>query len=150
MTGIQSGEDAGQVSPVVTGMLARDAFSRWLGVELVSVSAGRCTLRMQVREDMLNGFGVSHGGIAYALADSAMAFACNTGSQITVAVDNGMTYPAAIHVHDVLVVDAVEETATARLGFYRATVRNQDGVVVALFRGTVYRTARLHLMDPPQ
>ena len=129
---------------VVAGMLARDEFSRWLGVEVMEVHAGRCTLRMRVRPEMVNGFGVAHGGIAFSLADSAMAFACNSGSNVTVAVDNAISYPAAIHVDDILVATAEQDTASRRLAYYRATVRREDGQTVALFRGTVYRTAQLH------
>ena len=133
-----------QARAIVDAMLARDAFSRWLGVELVSLEAQDCTLRMTVRDDMVNGFGVSHGGVVFALADSAMAFACNGDGHVTVAVDNSISYPAPVHVGDVLTVRAVEQSASARLGFYAATVTNQRGVAVAHFRGTVYRTKKLH------
>ncbi len=129
-------------------MLARDAFSRWLGVEMIAVRAGQCVLRMAVRDDMVNGFGVAHGGIAFSLADSAMAFACNSGERVTVAVDNAITYPSAIHAGDTLIATADEEAASRKLGYYRVTVRNQDDVVVALFRGTVYRTTQLHPIQP--
>jgi acyl-CoA thioesterase len=129
---------------IVAGMLATDAFSRWLGITLMSVRAGHCVLRMRVREDMVNGFGVSHGGVVYSFADSAMAFACNSGEFVTVAVDNQIAYPAAVQVHDELEATAGEDGASGRLGFYRVTVRNQHGAVVALFRGTVYRTRRPH------
>jgi acyl-CoA thioesterase len=125
-------------------MLRNDAFSRWLGIEMVSLSAGHCTLRMRVREDMLNGFGVSHGGIVFSLADSAMAFACNTGDHVTVAVDNSISYPAAVRAGDELVAVAAQETTTNRHAFYRVTVRRRDHEVVALFRGTVYRTTQQH------
>lgn len=128
---------------VVAGMLARDAFTRWLGAELVGVRAGHCTLRMRVREDMLNGFGVAHGGIVFSLADSAMAFACNSTGNVTVAVDNAITYPAAVRLGDELVAVAEQESASSRLAFYRVVVRRGEEVV-ALFRGTVYRTQRLH------
>ena len=127
-----------------TEMLKHDAFSRWLGVEMISLRSGHCTLRMRVRQDMLNGFGVSHGGIAFSLADSAMAFACNTGTYVTVAVDNNISFPAAVRAGDELVAEAVEETTTNRLAFYRVTVRRRDHAVVALFRGTVYRTTQQH------
>jgi acyl-CoA thioesterase len=131
-------------SRIVADTLAHDAFSRWLGVELVSCEPGACTLRMTVRGDMLNGFGVSHGGIVYSLADSAMAFACNSGEYVTVAVDNSITYPMAVREGDRLVAVAEQETASAKLGYYRVTVRRQDDAIVALFRGTVYRTRQLH------
>ncbi len=136
--------DERRAQEIVAGMLATDAFSRWLEITLVSVRAGHCVLRMRVREDMVNGFGVSHGGIVYSFADSAMAFACNSGEFVTVAVDNQIAYPAAIQVHDDLEATAEEDGASGRLGFYRVTVRNQHGAVVALFRGTVYRTRRPH------
>ena len=95
---------------------------------------------------MLNGFGVAHGGIAFSLADSAMAFACNSTGRVTVAVDNSVSYPAAIRLDDELVAIAEEESATDRLAFYRVTVRRGDSVV-ALFRGTVYRTQSIYEIE---
>jgi len=106
---------------IVDAMLTRDAFSRWLGVELVALGEQDCTLRMTVRDDMVNGFGVSHGGIVFSLADSAMAFACNSDGHVTVAVDNAVSYPAAVHVGDVLTARAIEQSASTRLGFYRVS-----------------------------
>jgi len=131
---------------VVAGMLARDEFSRWLGVELVELTAGRCVLRMRVRGDMVNGFGVAHGGIAFSLADSAMAFACNDAANVTVAVDNAISYPAAIRVDDELVATAELESDSRKLAYYRVTVR-RAAEIVALFRGTVYRTAQQHPIE---
>ena len=129
---------------IVNAMLAADAFSEWLGIRLVSVRPGHCVLRMRVRHEMVNGFGVAHGGIVFSFADSAMAFACNSGEFVTVAVDNQIAYPAPVRVGDELVATAEEDAASGRLGFYRVTVRNQERVVVALFRGSVYRTSKPH------
>jgi len=137
-------DDQAQAEAVVSGMLARDAFSRWLGVELVTLRPRACTLRMRVRSDMVNGFGVSHGGIVYSLADSALAFASNTNGHVTVSVDNSISYPAPVQVDDELIAVAEEETAGARLGFYRVTVARQDGTVVGLLHATVYRTPQKH------
>ncbi|MBA3672415.1 MAG: hydroxyphenylacetyl-CoA thioesterase PaaI [Gemmatimonadaceae bacterium] len=143
----ESGDDAGAH---VARMIGKDAFSRWLGVELVSLAPGACTLRMMVRRDMINGFDVAHGGIVFSLADSAMAFACNGGPEVTVAVDNSISYPAAVRVGDELVARAVEERSTSRLAFYAVTVRRSaDDAIVALFRGTVYRTAQRHDATDP-
>ena len=128
---------------LVATMLASDAFSRWLGVELVALRPRECTVRMTVRDDMLNGFGVCHGGVTYSLADSALAFASNTHGRVTMSVENSISYPASVAVGDVLTAAAEEESAGNRLAFYRVTVRNQQAVVVALFRGTVYRTNRV-------
>jgi acyl-CoA thioesterase len=81
-------DEQAQADAVVAGMLAKDEFSRWLGIELVTLRPRACTLRMRVRREMVNGFGVSHGGIVYSLADSALAFASNTNGHVTVSVDN--------------------------------------------------------------
>jgi len=129
-------------------MLAHDEFSRWLGVELLDVKPDRVTIRMVVRQDMLNGFGVCHGGVTFAFADSAFAFASNTGAEVSVSIENSMTYPAAVRVGDVLLAEAEKEASSRRLGYYRVRVTRNDGAVVALFRGTVYRTDREHDMGP--
>ena len=129
---------------IVRRMLAHDGFSRWLGVEVVAVEPSRATLRMRVRHDMTNGFGVCHGGVTFALADSALAFASNTGGKVTVSVENSITYPAPVQVGDVLIADAEEEASSQRLAYYRVRVTKTDGAVVALFRGTVFRTDREH------
>ena len=120
--------------------LRGDAFTRWLGAELVAIAPGSCTLRMRVRDEMVNGFGVAHGAIAFALADSATAFASNTHGTVTVSVENSIAYPRAVRAGQLLTATAEEESASARLAFYRVVVRDDEGSVVALFRGTVYRT----------
>jgi acyl-CoA thioesterase len=130
---------------IVRGMMARDAFSQWLGIEILEIAPRRSTVRMAVRDDMVNGFGVSHGGIVYSLADSALAFASNTNGRVTVSIENGISYPVAVHPGNVLTAVAVEDSASNRLAFYTVTVRNESGVTVAIFRGTVYRTRQDHL-----
>jgi len=129
---------------VVQGMLARDEFSRWLGLEVVELGPSRCLCRMSVREDMVNGFGVAHGGIAYSLADSALAFASNTHGRITMSIENGISYPAAVQPGDTLTALCREESASYRVAFYLVRVTNQRDELVALFRGTVYRTSEEH------
>jgi acyl-CoA thioesterase len=129
---------------VVSGMLARDAFSEWLGIEVLEIAPQRSVVQMQVRAEMVNGFGVSHGGIVYSLADSALAFAANTNGRVTVAIENSISYPQPVGVGDVLTATADEDSATKRLGFYRVIVRNQRDEIVSIFRGTVYRTDREH------
>ncbi len=137
-------EDQAQAEAITAAMLAQDRFSAWLGVQVVAIRPRACTLRMRVREDMVNGFGVAHGGIVYSLADSALAFASNTNGHVTVSVDNAISYPVAVQVDDELIAVAEEESAGGRLGFYRVTVARQDGTCVALFKGTVYRTPQKH------
>ena len=133
-----------RAAAVVRHMLAHDVFSQWLGVEILDVKPALVTLRMAVRQDMTNGFGVCHGGVTFAFADSALAFASNTGGKVTVSIENSMTYPAAVRVGDLLLADAEQEASSQRLAYYRVRVTRGDGAVVALFRGTVFRTDREH------
>jgi acyl-CoA thioesterase len=129
---------------VVNGMMAKDAFSQWLGIEVLEIAARRSTLRMTVRAEMINGFGVTHGGIAYSLADSALAFACNAKGTIWMAIENTIGYPKSVTTGDVLTAVATEESAGNKLGYYRAVVTNQRGEIVSTFRGTVYNTGKEH------
>jgi acyl-CoA thioesterase len=119
---------------------------RSLGMSIVEIAPRRSTCRLTVRPDMMNGFGVCHGAVTYALADSALAFACNTHGRVTMAIENSIGYPAAVSIGDVLTAVAVEDSATNRLGFYTVRVTNQNGTVVAMFRGTVFRTKIEHLI----
>jgi acyl-CoA thioesterase len=139
-----SGADQQLAEQVVRGMLARDEFSRWLGIEALEIAPRRSVVRMTVRAEMVNGFGVAHGGIAYSLADTALAFACNTHGMVTVAIENGIGYPAKVETGDVLTATAEEDSTTNKLMFYRVLVRNQQNAVVATFRGTVYKTQKAH------
>ena len=127
---------------VVATMMERDAFSQWLGIEITSVAPNAATVRMTVRREMVNGFGVCHGGVTFSLADSALAFASNTHGRLTMSIENSIRYPATVVPGDVLTATAVEESATRRLAFFNVTVRKASGDVVGLFRGTVYRTSR--------
>lgn len=129
---------------VVSGMLARDEFSRWLGLEAVEVAPGRSVCRMRVRDEMVNGLGVAHGAIVFALADSAFAFACNTGGRVTLSIENSIAYPAPVRVDDELTATAEAEAQGRRLGYYRVVVTNQEGSTVGLFRGAAYATERPH------
>lgn len=146
MTAGDQGEEAELrlADRVVRDMLEADAFSRWLGIELVAIAPGTATVRMRVRPEMTNGFGVGHGGVTFALADSAFAFACNTHGRVTMSVDSAMSYPVSVAVGDRLTAIAVEESTAGPLGFYRVTVMREDRTTVALFRGTAYRTKRPH------
>jgi acyl-CoA thioesterase len=130
---------------VVSHLMVTDAFSQWLGVEILEAAAGRSVIRMTVRPEMVNGFGTSHGGIVFSLADSAFAFACNSHGQLAVAVDCSISFPTAVRPGDVLTATAIEQDRTNKLGFCEVTVRNHHDVTVGHFRGTVYRTTREHL-----
>ncbi len=129
---------------VADKMLRDDAFSRLLGIELIDVGVDRAVVQMTIRDDMVNGFGTSHGGVMFSLADTAFACATNGQGMVSVAIDCTVSYPAAVRPGDVLTATAQQESTSRRLGFCRVTVHNQHGVAVGHFRGTVYRTTTLH------
>ncbi|MDX2133978.1 MAG: hotdog fold thioesterase [Saprospiraceae bacterium] len=120
-------------------MFDNDPFSQWMGMELVAVSEGACTLRMRVRPDMLNGFRVAHGGIAFALADSAFAFACNSRGRHALSVHCTIEHVAPIMENDEITAIAEEEHLGNSLSNYAIRVTKQDGSLVAFFRGVAYR-----------
>ncbi|HET7349903.1 MAG TPA: hydroxyphenylacetyl-CoA thioesterase PaaI [Marmoricola sp.] len=120
-----------------------DAASRMLGMEVVEVGPGRATVSMTVREDMINGWDVCHGGLVASLADSAFAVACNSHGTVTVAAGFDVTFVASAKLGDHLVASAVERSRRGRSGLYDVTVRRSgDGEVVAEFRGRSHATRR--------
>lgn len=116
-------------------MWAADRASQLLGMQLEDVAPGRARLRMRVREEMLNGHGTCHGGYLAVLADSAFAFACNTGDDVTVAAGFDIEFAAPAHLGDELVADAAERVRYGRSGLYDVTVTKEDGTVIAEYRG---------------
>ena len=116
-------------------MWAADVASRSLGMELVEVGDGTAVVRMLVREDMVNGHGMCHGGLVATLADSAFALACNSRGVPTVAAGFDVTFLQPTHADEALVASAVERTLAGRSGIYDVTVTTQGGAVVAEFRG---------------
>lgn len=124
---------------IIDRMMAHDAFSQWLGVQRVAERPGYCQLQMAVRADMLNGFGIAHGGITFSLADSALAFASNSQGRHALSIDTSINHLRPTGVGDVLTATAQEQYLAHRLGHYQVEVRQQDGHLVALFKGVVYR-----------
>jgi acyl-CoA thioesterase len=127
---------------VVNTMYDKDWFSQWLGIERLEVKAGRCVLRMTIRKEMLNGFGIAHGGITYSLADSALAFASNSHGRMSVSVETSISHTESLKEGDVITASAEEMSLSNKIGVYQITVKNQNDKVVALFKGTVYRTSK--------
>jgi acyl-CoA thioesterase len=127
---------------VVNKMMELDYFSQWMGVEVIEVKQGYSKIKMILRKEMLNGFGIAHGGITFALADSAFAFACNSDGKITVALDVSISFPKAAKENDTLVAEAKQVNKTNRTGLYLIEVKNQKEELVALFKGTCYKTEK--------
>lgn len=123
-------------------MLGKDAFSHWLGIMLIEVRPGYCQLQCTIREEMLNGFFIAHGGIAYSVADSALAFASNAHNNQAVSVETSISHTKKLKTGDLITAVCEEKNLSTRFGQYQVTVTNQDNVIVALFTGTVYRTGK--------
>ena len=131
-----------KATKVVDQMYSNDPFSKWLGIERVEDGAGVSVLRMAVKQEMLNGFSVAHGGITYSLADSALAFASNGHGIQSLSIDTSISHTKKVVEGDVLTASAREMDLTKRTGIYQVEITNQNNEIVALFRGTVYRTGK--------
>ncbi|MFN0082967.1 MAG: hydroxyphenylacetyl-CoA thioesterase PaaI [Ferruginibacter sp.] len=125
---------------VVDHMLQHDLFSQWLDISVVQIKEGYSKIKMTVRAEMINGFGIVHGGIAFSLADSAFAFACNNRNILSVALDTSINFLKPVHVLDELVAEATELHNGKSTGLYHITITNQHQHVVAVFKGTCFRT----------
>lgn len=138
---VEKGVDAAQAlaDRVAESMFADDRASRALGMRIETVSPGRAEMTMTVRDDMVNGHAICHGGFIFLLADSTFAFACNSYNRNTVAQGCSIDYLAPARAGDVLRAIGVERSRTGRTGVYDIEVRNQEGRTIALFRGKSYR-----------
>jgi acyl-CoA thioesterase len=125
---------------VVDHMMENDFFSQWLGIEVLEVKEGYSRVKMTVRKEMVNGFGIVHGGIPFSLADSAFAFACNNRNNLSVALDTSINFIKPVHVGDVLTAEATEIHNGRSTGLYHITITNQSEQSVALFKGLCFRT----------
>ena len=131
-----------QSEKIVDTMYQNDAFSQWLGIEVVEIKDGYCKLNMTVRKEMLNGFQIAHGGIAYSLADSALAFASNSHGRKSLSVETSISHTVSVKEGDSLIAVSNEISLSLKIGIYLISIKNQNEQEVALFKGTVYRTSK--------
>lgn len=122
-------------------MLSQDAYSQWLGIEILECEIGRCKVAMKVRPEMLNSMKKAHGGITYSLADTAFGFAANTHGKFAVSIETSINHIEAVNEGDYLVAESVIEKVNNKLGFNIIEVKRGDEMV-ALFKGVVYRTQK--------
>lgn len=122
-------------------MMERDAFSRWLGIEIMKLEPGFCRLRMLVRPEMLNGFGIAHGGICFSMADTCLAFAANSHGKLSLTLKADISWPEPVYAGDVLVAESRELVIGEKSATYDVLI-HRDGQTepVAIFRGIVHRT----------
>jgi len=122
-------------------MLSLDPFSQWLGIEIIESKIGKVTLGLKVRKEMLNSMGKAHGGITYALADTAFGFTANTRGKYAVSIETSINHIEAIEENDYLIAEATVDHQKTKVGFNVVEVkRNKE--LVALFKGVVYRTTK--------
>ena len=134
-----SAPDPQRVAEAVRDAMWRDdRASKMLGMQILAIAPGTATLQMTVRDDMLNGHDICHGGLVTTLADSAFAFACNAYNEVTVASGFDVNLVAAARLGDVLTARAHEVSKSGRTGVYDIEVSNQRGEKVAAFRGRSY------------
>lgn len=122
-------------------MLSQDAYSQWLGIEILECEIGRCKVAMKVRPEMLNSMQKAHGGITYSLADTAFGFAANTHGKFAVSIETSINHIEAVNEGDYLTAESVLEKVNNKLGFNIIEVKRGDELV-ALFKGVVYRTQK--------
>ena len=147
---------------VVSKMMDTDWFSKWLGIEPLVIKPGYCILQMTIRKEMLNGFAIAHGGITYSLADSALAFAANSHGRMSLSVETNISHITSLKEGDKIIAVAEEMSISNKFGVYQVTIKKVDdnklegtalvnasgdiikeeAKIVALFKGTVYRTSK--------
>jgi acyl-CoA thioesterase len=132
---------------VIKTLLERDQFTKWLGLELLEHRAGYIKLRGKIRAEMMNGIGSLHGGVTFAMADSAFAFTCNMENMISVALEVNISFTKAGYEGDVFTIVSKEINTTRKIGIYEVTITNQHDELVALFRGTCYRVGKTLLPE---
>ena len=127
---------------VVDKMMNGDAFSQWLGIEVMEITASFCKLKLRVREEMTNGFKIAHGGITYSLADSCLAFAANADGLQAVSIETSISHTKKVKSGDVLTATSKEMNKSSKTALYYITITNQDNLEVAHFKGMVFRTEK--------
>lgn len=123
-------------------MLENDAFSQWLGIEIIEVTEGECMLSCTVRDIMLNGYNISHGGILFSLADSAIAFASATYGRMAVSIDHSISFIKKSTAGETLKITAKTLSMGQKTGVIQVKINNEDDEMIAIVKGTVYRTSK--------
>ena len=125
-------------SQIVSTMMEKDAFSQWLGITINKIELGTCILSCQVKEEMLNGFEILHGGISYSLSDSALAFASNSYGNKCVSIETSISHTRPAKIGDVLTATCKEVHRGKRIGIYEVSISNQEDTLISVFKGTVH------------
>jgi len=128
-----------KTTAIIDAMMAKDYFSQWLGIERLEEREGFCKLKMTIRKEMCNGFEICHGGITFSFADSALAFACNSHGKHAVSIETSISHLKPLKPGDTIIAIAEQRSVSNRIGIYDVRVEKENGELVALFKGTVFR-----------
>ena len=127
---------------VLEKMINGDAFSKWLGIEVLEITNIICKLKLKVREEMTNGFKIAHGGITYSLADSCLAFSANADGFQAVSIETSISHTKKVTSGDTLTATSKQINKSSKTALYYITITNQNNQEVAHFKGTVFRTKK--------
>ena len=123
---------------IINLMMSKDAFSNWMNIQVKSIEKGSCSLSCMIKEDMLNGFSIAHGGIAYSLADSTLAFAANSHGYQSFSIETSISHLVKVKKGDRLTSASKEIHRGKKTGLYHIEIFNQNNELIALMKGTVY------------
>ena len=123
---------------IVNKMINNDAFSKWLGINIIQLDKGYCKLQMKILQDMTNGFDIAHGGICYSLADSALAFASNSHGKMALSIETSISHTKKVNINDILTAETKELNINSKTGLYNIKITNQNSEEIAFFKGTVF------------
>ena len=118
---------------IISKMMDKDAFSNWLGLEVLSIEKGSCSISCSIKDIMLNGFSIAHGGIAYSIADTTLAFAAKSFS-----IETSISHLHKVQPKDILRATSSEIHRGKKTGVYQVNITNQHNTLIAVFKGTVY------------
>ena len=127
---------------IVDEMYKSDKFSQWLGIEIVEIKEGYCKLKMKVREEMTNGFGIAHGGICFSLADTALAFAANSHNLKSLSIETSISLIKKVKAEDIIFAETNKISRNNKTAIYIVNITNIANEILASFKGTVYVTAK--------
>jgi acyl-CoA thioesterase len=127
--------------PIPYKMLSQDAYSQWLGIEILESKVGFCKVGLTIRHDMLNSMNKAHGGISYSLADTCFGFAANSHGRFAVSIETSINHIEALNLGDYIIAESSIEKVNNKLGFNIIEVKRGEELV-ALFKGVVYRTSK--------
>ncbi len=125
-------------SEIVNLMMNKDEFSSWMDIKIENIEKGKCSLSCHIRQEMLNGFSIAHGGIAYSIADSTLAFAANSYGFQSFSIETSISHLVKVQQGDVLKSNSIEIHRGNKTAIYQIEVFNQNKIMVAIMKGTVY------------